>query len=172
MQFHRKNIRLHPENYLGGRSYFVTICCDHRRKVFSSNRLAHWLVDRLLETAAKSCFRVHAYCVMPDHLHFLAEGTEATSDLLEFVGRLKHRTGIEWQKRTASRLWQHKFYDHILRAWDNADSVAWYIWMNAVRAGLCQKPQDYPFSGSLTINWRGTKEPAAAWIPPWKQKTM
>jgi len=37
-------------------------------------------------------FDVHAYCLMPDHLHFLAEGTEPTSDLRHFIKSLKIKT--------------------------------------------------------------------------------
>jgi hypothetical protein len=89
--------------------------------------------------------------------------------MLQFVGNFKLRTGLAWRRRFGSHLWQHKFYDHILRATDAPDSVAWYIWMNPTRAGLCAEPREYALSGSFTMPWKETAEPPAAWTPPWKK---
>jgi hypothetical protein len=53
--------------------------------------------------------------------------------------------------------------------------VAAYIWMNPVRKGLCQRPEDYPFLGTFTLPWPPGKALQTAWTPPWKksyQKTV
>ncbi len=114
-------------------------------------------------------FRIHAYCVMPDHLHLLAEGSEDSSDLLAFIGRFKHQTAHNWAKRSGFILWQKKFYDHILRRTTSCDAVAWYIWMNPVRKALCCQPDEYPYSGSFTVNWKRAARPTEAWLPFWKR---
>jgi REP element-mobilizing transposase RayT len=46
----------------------------------------------LLETAAQRNFSLHAYCIMPDHIHFLCEGLSDNTDLVQFVDALKQRT--------------------------------------------------------------------------------
>jgi hypothetical protein len=50
----RKPIRLSPLNYLGQKSYFVTICSFHRHSVFLDANLATWVVALLRsESGAK-----------------------------------------------------------------------------------------------------------------------
>ena len=70
----RKSIRLAPENYLGYQQYFVTLCCFQRQNLFSNNELCRRVLELLRSESASRSFRVHAYCAMPDHLHFLTEG--------------------------------------------------------------------------------------------------
>jgi REP-associated tyrosine transposase len=172
VNFRRKDIRLAADAYKGRRLYFLTLCF-HKRKPFASNpRTARWLIGKLREHAPKTGFAVHAYCVMPDHVHILALGMGEASDLRVFVGEFKQRTGFVFTSKTSRELWQLKYYDHIVRTEDAARSVAAYIWMNPVRKGLCAKPQDYAFSGSFTelgtqmLRASGGPEP---WTPPWKK---
>ena len=170
--FQRKNIRLARENYLGRRAYFVTLCFDERRRFGANSRIALWVIDELQKHAASSEFFVHAFCVMPDHVHVLATGASEASNLTKFIEAFKQDTAIEFVRRTRRRLWQFKYYDHILRSRDRADRVAGYIWMNPVRKGLCQSPADYPYQGSFTamgemLSGRGE---AVQWMPPWKRQ--
>jgi REP element-mobilizing transposase RayT len=122
----RRPIRLKPFNYLGQKSYFVTICCFQRRSLFLDAQLAAWLVAVLRSECAAKSFRIHAYCLMPDHLHFLAEGAEPASDLLDFVKSLKIKSSRRYFSQTAGILWQKRFYEHILRATESLEVVAWY----------------------------------------------
>ena len=148
--FHHKNIRLPAENYLGQRLYFVTLCFENRRPLGNNPRIAKWLIAKLRKYAAECEFHVHAYCVMPDHIHLLAAGAAQTSNLMKFVEAFKQETATEFQRKCGRRLWQFKYYDHILRGPESADRVACYIWLNPVRKGLCSAPAEYPFSGSFT----------------------
>jgi len=66
-------------------------------------------------------------------------------------------------------LWQSRYYDHILRKAEDSDSIAWYIWMNPVRQGLVNKPEEYPFSGSCTVAWPPDGKKPDEWVPPWKK---
>ncbi len=169
-QFLHKNIRLPAERYLGRGLYFITLCFHNRRRHGANARTARWLIDELRAHSAACEFLVHAYCVMPDHLHAMATGASETSNLLKFVMSFKQDTAANFARKTHRPLWQFKFYDHILRTADSADRVAWYIWANPVRKGLCADPTDYPFLGSFTEI--GTKmlqgSAAADWTPPWK----
>jgi REP element-mobilizing transposase RayT len=88
----RKNIHLAPSNYVGYQRYFVTLCTFRRQVVFSDSKYCLDLLA-LLRTECASChFSVLAYCLMPDHLHFLAEGLDPASDLLHLVKSFKIKT--------------------------------------------------------------------------------
>jgi len=170
MPYPHKNIRLHASRYVGERSYFVTICCERRRRIFASGANAEWLIDNLGAKTATFSFSVYAYCVMPDHFHALVTGLEPASDLLAFVEAFKQATSHEYHAKHFVVLWQKKFYDRILRASDSFDAVAGYIWMNPVRKGMVADAREYPYSGSLLIDWRRSFQPIETWVPEWKSK--
>jgi REP element-mobilizing transposase RayT len=172
--FPRKNIRLRTENYHGRRLYFVTLCFHNRRRFGTNPRVARWIIGQLQKHAVACEFFIHAYCVMPDHLHVLTAASTDTSNLIKFVESFKQETAIEFSRRTHRPFWQFKYYDRILRRTDSADGVAWYIWLNPVRAGLCRTPSDYPFLGSFTeLGKRMLKgSPANEWTLPWKSAAL
>lgn len=169
MAFTRKNIRLPAENYVGRRRYFITICCDRRRKHLAQSSIAASIVEILRATALQQKMAVYTYCLMPDHLHALVIGLEPSSNLQIFVMDFKRKATAEFQSSNSNSLWQKKFYDYILRSNESNDRVAAYIWMNPVRKGLCTKPQDYPYSGSFVSDWKPSLDLANPWIPSWKQ---
>jgi putative transposase len=170
MPFKRKNIRLSPENYEGQRAYFVTICCQDRRPALRDRITVSHILETLRDLASEHGFAVHAYCIMPDHGHFLLEGLTPQSDLLDFMNRFKQQTAFAYRRRFRAALWQFKYYDHILRRSDAMDDVAWYIWMNPVRARLCGEPREFPFSGSFTLRASQRPRNNATWMPPWKKR--
>jgi putative transposase len=169
MTFRHKNIRLAHENYVGKGWFFITLCCANRRKLFITSKFCNWFLNILRRDAASHLFGIHAYCLMPDHVHLLLEGLDPASDLLQFIQAVKTKTSTPFRKKVGTPLWQKKFYDHILRRDDSPDAIAWYIWLNPVRAGLCPSPEQYPFLGSLNGAWPRTPEPVVQWSPPWQK---
>jgi len=170
MPINRKNTRLPLEFYRGQRVHFVTICCDQRKPYLHEPHTAKSVLAILVECAAKHFFRLHAFCLMPDHVHLLSQGTNAACDLLKFVRVFKLRTGFEFRKAHGARLWEKSYYDHTLRQADAIEDVACYIWQNPVRKKLCAAPQDFLFSGSQTIEWMRCAGSPWSWSAPWKEK--
>ncbi|HEV2297265.1 MAG TPA: transposase [Candidatus Acidoferrales bacterium] len=165
----RKNIRLARIQYEGQRKYFITLCSSKRSRFFARRELAERAIELLLQTAEKHEFTVHAYCFMPDHMHTLVESRGAGGDLLPFVMDYKRKTTVSLAQATGVFLWQKKFYDHILRRNDSPQGAAAYILMNPVRGKLCEAAGDYPFSGSMSADWKNGVNAADTWIPPWKE---
>jgi REP element-mobilizing transposase RayT len=173
-QLKRKNIRLPAGRYRGRQSYFVTVCFHDRRPYGKNVSIAKWLIAKLKKNSESCEFFVHAYCVMPDHIHILASAKTESSNLVKFIEAFKQETAIEFEQRQRLRLWQFKYYDRILRSDDALDRVAWYIWLNPVRKNLSAAPADYPFAGSLTDIGKKLLQFAAPpeWTPPWKDAAL
>jgi putative transposase len=171
VEFTRKKHRLDANEYLGEKWFFVTMCCEGRTPVFLKRETTEWIIAALKTETAKHRFIVEAFCVMPDHLHFLTFGMSPTSNLLALSKSFKQKTAYAYQQSHRTKLWQRKFYDHVLRPSDSSGRVAAYIWMNPVRKGLCKSFDDYPFSGSFTRPWKSSAE-AEGWVPPWKKTKM
>jgi REP element-mobilizing transposase RayT len=63
----------------------------------------------LLECAQRHAFLLHAYCLMPDHLHFLAQGTEDRCNLLELVRLFKPRPALAFRDPVANNFGKRAF---------------------------------------------------------------
>ena len=85
---------------------------------------------------------------MPDHVHLLVQGLSDESDLRRFAKRLKQGAAQSYSHKFGEPLWQEGYFDHVLRAEEDARGVARYILDNPVRAGLVNHPSHYPFLGS------------------------
>jgi putative transposase len=167
MDFRRKNIRLPRSSYIGRQWYFLTTCTLDRLPRFQDGTLVSEALDFLVQESRLEGIDIQAYCFMPDHLHLLANGTHPAADCLAFVKGFKQRAGFSFKQQKQESLWQDRPYDHILRQDERWEPVAYYIWMNPVRKGLCERPEEWPYSGSLTVDWkRFLTHPEELWVPP------
>jgi REP element-mobilizing transposase RayT len=66
----------------------------------------------------------------------------------------KQSTGFEWSRRHGCKLWQHGYWERVLRDNDNPLSVCRYIVENPVRAGLVAHPTQYELCGSTLYEIR------------------
>jgi len=99
-------------------------------------------------------------------VNFVSETLADTCDLIPFVDEFKQQTAYEFSKTRATRLWQRRYYDHILRPNETIEDVACYIWWNPIRKQLCTNPNEYPLSGSQTLTRMKQSANAPQWHPP------
>lgn len=138
--------RLPGLEYLGEARYFVTMCCGER--LFGEAASVTAVRTQLLRTADSYRFAVLAYTFMPDHVHLLVEGTSESSDFRRFITTWRRRSSAALWTVHPHGLWQHGYYERILRREEASVLVCHYIFNNPVRAGLVEDPADYPFGWS------------------------
>lgn len=92
-----------------------------------------------------------AYCLMPDHAHFLWMGISTASDQKLAAAHFRSAWNAELDRK--NRELQRQPFDHVLREEERKRSafvaVAHYIFENPVRKELCADRRKYPFSGAL-----------------------
>ncbi len=132
---------------MGGNWYFVTF--RSARGVISDTAR-----DIIKESVTERHGRHYALAtavVMPDHAHLLIRPLEkGEGRYFSLAEILKSLKGISARKinvclSTTGTVWQKESFDRIVR-----DEREWrekyeYIRGNAVRAGLAEKPEDYPW---------------------------
>jgi putative transposase len=160
--------RVQGFSYLGYQRYFVTLTTHQRAKFFGDRTHAGTLSAQIPAFFGQRGFEVLAYCVMPDHMHLLLEGTTQDADLREVIRAWKQRTGYDWKTRTGTHLWQPGFHDRVMREGDDTRLVVRYILQNPVRAGLVTIARDYPWSGSSRYTPGELEDHAGTWTPQWK----
>jgi putative transposase len=94
-------------------------------------------------------YRLHAWCVMPTHVHTLLAETEAWP-LANVIHSWKSFTAhkASTMGRWHGRLWAREYFDRWMRDDAQADAARAYIEFNPVAAGLCARPEDWPWSSA------------------------
>jgi putative transposase len=145
----RKNARLPVEVYSEeGRRFHLTARALPGTSPFTHPERCRLVIEQLrVRRLALGCW-VGAYCVMPDHLHFVGgPGTNGCS-VLQFVEQVKGAsTNACWTAGWTGKLWQPGCYDVLLNGENEVLAAGEYILMNPVRAGFVEDPEDWPWSG-------------------------
>lgn len=130
-------------------AFEVTICVKPRRAVFVSADRNKMLIEELQRIQDEGAWGVYAYCVMPDHVHLIAN--PGPKGLPCAVRLFKGRLAAWWRRfGDGQSLWQTSFFDHRIRSGERFQDKCEYVFQNPVRAGLVVNTKDYPWSGSLT----------------------
>jgi putative transposase len=147
-------------------SHFVTFTCYHRHRWFTSDANRHVFELALERVRRKFKLRVYGYVVMPDHVHILLSEpdrgalADALKSLKQGVARrllmsppLKPKAGLSGPPETPSgkgeHFWQKRYYDFNIRNYPQFVEKLRYIHRNPVRAGLCERPEDWKWSSFL-----------------------
>jgi putative transposase len=85
-----------------------------------------------------------AATILPDHAHWLLLDCRSLSST---VGRYKSLvTARARAQGYPHRIWQRSFWDHIVRDTEKLDRIVRYVLENPIRAGLCERFEDYPYT--------------------------
>ncbi len=105
------------------------------------------IVRAALLHGADTRYRLHAWCIMPNHVHLVAEPLDehVLSDILQGI---KSWSAHEINARTgrSGALWQRGSYDHLVRDDEDLARCCDYVRQNPVKAGLIAVPSAYRFS--------------------------
>jgi len=149
----RKYTRLKDKSLYSktGNATHIIIGTHDKVPYFRDAESANAFCRILIEAAKQGGNPVYAYCIMPDHVHFLS-APSPERDLITLVKQIKGRFVSDCRKKGRTVRLQRGFYDHILRREEDVREAARYIIANPVRAGISRKMGEYPFAGSLEFN--------------------
>jgi REP element-mobilizing transposase RayT len=90
--------------------------------------------------------KIFAYCIMDNHYHILLQNSSGR--MAEFMRYLNGKWAIHYRLRKGGKgyVFQNRYLSTLIDADSYLDTVAAYILLNPVRAGLCASPWDYRFS--------------------------
>lgn len=107
-------------------------------------------VAQTIERASteKQLCSVHAFAVMPNHVHVLiGPGTELHR-ITKWVKGTSARGASLLLGRTGSPFWQDESFDHWVRNHWEFEKICRYIENNPVSAGLVLEPEQWPYSSA------------------------
>jgi len=148
-----KVVMLHrrlPRIDLPSHSYYIGCCIQDRKRLLRNPRFAKLLLQLYAQFRDRGDFLLHAYVVMPEHYHVLLSLEKANS-ISSVVRKVHSLFSREYRKATGfrGRIWQRRFYDHVIRNDEDWLTKMQYIHDNPVRASLVENIEDYRFSSFL-----------------------
>jgi REP element-mobilizing transposase RayT len=120
----------------------------HGSAALSDPAIAEMVEHALLHFDADR-YRLHAWSIMPNHVHVLATPLcERTSSAITHTWKSFTAKKANALLRRDGAFWAPEYFDRAIRDETHYASVVRYIAMNPVKAGLCNRPEDWRFSSS------------------------
>jgi REP element-mobilizing transposase RayT len=94
-------------------------------------------------------YKLRAWVIMPNHVHFMITPL-ASWKLSSIVQKFKSFTSHETNKALDrdGKFWQEDYFDRYIRDYEHFVDTVSYIENNPVKAGLCKKSSDWPWSSA------------------------
>jgi putative transposase len=150
-----KHLRRLDRVWIGNPIFFVTVCTFRRKTILTQTAVPDVLIDEWNCARVRHGWAIGSYVIMPDHVHFFCALERDGKTLSDFMREWKSWTsrrirGLGPRPATAATtMWQHGFFDHLLRS-DESYQEKWdYVRNNPVRAGLVKSPDDWPYFGRI-----------------------
>jgi putative transposase len=124
-------------------TYFVGFQTAGRKPFFRHERWANLFLNILPQY--RNSYLLHAYVIMPDHVHLLLTPVESLERSLQLIkGGFSYRAKreLDWTED----IWQAGFSDHRIRDLQDFYSHILYIEQNPVRARICASADEYLYS--------------------------
>jgi REP element-mobilizing transposase RayT len=110
--------------------------------------LAQMVVEAIHFNAAElGHYELHAFVVMPNHVHLLATPAVELQKLTRSLKGITSKRANAMLGLTGSPFWQEESYDHLVRAGE-FEKIRGYIEENPVRAGLAREAGEYLWSSA------------------------
>jgi putative transposase len=91
-------------------------------------------------------YLLHAWVVMPNHLHLLLTPHIEPAVMLRKLKGASAREANKLLGLTGQPFWQDESYDRLVRSQQEFERIEEYILQNPVRAGLARSAEEYPWS--------------------------
>ncbi|HUY81318.1 MAG TPA: transposase [Acidobacteriaceae bacterium] len=124
-------------------TYFVSSQTGQRKPFFRYERWAA-LMQEVLQHYRGGSYLLHAYVIMPDHFHILISPKESLERAMQNIRggfSFRAKRAFEWNQD----IWQAGFSDHRIRDNEDWNRHILYILHNPVKAGLCERSEDYKY---------------------------
>ena len=127
-----------------GQTYMVTTEPWGGRSLFQTERWAKLFIDTLYRYRGQA-YLLHEFVVIPVHVHVLLTPKTGLEKAVQFnKGGFSYRAKKELGSNM--EVWQKGFQDHRIRDASDYPIHVTYIHNNPVRKGLCERPEEFPYS--------------------------
>ena len=159
-----------------GGIYFFTVNLLQRKNNDLLIRYIHLLRDAIKQVRQRYPFKIHAFVVLPDHLHCVIELPVGDNNFALRWRRIKsifsksiprfEDLSFTRLRRRERGIWQRRFWEHLIRDENDYNAHLDYVHINPLKHGLVRRVIDWPYStfhvfvkqGVYVADWAGGEE--------------
>lgn len=155
-----------------GGAYFFTVNLLERKRDLLTRHID--LLRNAIRTVKRRYpFKIHAWVVLPDHMHCVIEMPEGDADFatrwrLIKMNFSKALPNVERKSsvriaRGERGIWQRRYWEHLIRDENDFRAHVDYVHINPVKHGLVNSVIEWPYStfhrgvkrGIYSVDWAG-----------------
>ena len=131
--------------------FHVTARGVARASIFRDDEDYTLFRTQLLRVAAKFGWKLHAYCLMPNHYHLIVE-TEQLK-LSSGMQRLNagYATAFNERHNRVGHLFQGRFASRVIDDYEHFERALAYVMANPSAAGLCAEDEPWPWADMARV---------------------
>ncbi len=147
--------RKHPAHGVlfvdGQRTIIFDTVCTKYRKPWLANDEVHALLREVWHDA--TAWLMGRYIILPDHIHLFAGATNETD--IEYDNWVTYwKSQFSKRHKNREHRWLTDHWDRRIRNAVSYDVKSEYVRCNAVRHGLVENPEEWPFQGEINeLRW-------------------
>ena len=131
-----------------GYPHHVTQRGNRRQRTFFNESDYHLYTELISDAKESAGADIWAYCLMPNHVHFVVVPDRADSLAALFAhAHRRYTRAINKRNDWNGHLWQERFYSSALDE-EHLMATVRYVELNPVRAKLCERASDWRWSSA------------------------
>src|SRR5712691_2327064 len=135
-----------PRLHVPGGLYHVCLRGNARQDVFFVPEDRHYFYGLLAEGVTRFGYRVHAFCLMTNHLHLALQAGESSLSAGMQNLAFRYTRYLNTRLKRVGHVFQGRFKAYLVDQDRYGLTLVRYIHLNPVRAGMVRTPGAYAFS--------------------------
>lgn len=138
--------------------YHVIVRGNDRQQIFFDKEDREYYEGLVAEGVKRFRYKVHAYCLMSNHVHLLIQITDVSlSKIMQNIS-FRYTRYINKKLSRVGHLFQGRYKAILIDADNYLLELVRYIHLNPVRAKMVEKAEEYIWSGHLVYIGKAKKE--------------
>jgi putative transposase len=125
---------------------FHVIQCATDHEVLFANAVDHQEFDSLLDLTVRRCgWKPHLSCHLTTHVHLVIQTPEPLARGMQFLmSQYVQEFNVRHHRR--GTLVQSRYWAELIETEQRYENCLNYVELNPVTAGLCRRPEDWPWT--------------------------
>lgn len=143
-----------PRNHIKSSFLHVITQGLNKQYIFDKPEDIKYYIKMMYELVEEHKLKIIAYCVMNNHTHMLIK-IQNSDELSKYMQRLNTRYGKYYNKKynRVGYVFRDRYKAEEICDEKHLYNCINYIYNNPVKAGICLKPEQYPFSNYKKIDF-------------------
>lgn len=142
-----------PRNYIKTIFFHVITQGINKSYIFEKSEDIKYHIKTMYKLSAQHEIKIIAYCIMNNHVHMLIE-TDDIKELSKYMQRL-NTTYAKYYNKKYNRIgyvFRDRYKSEGIYSEEQLYNCIKYIYDNPVKAGICNRPEEQPYSNYKKIN--------------------